>query len=292
MATSCGLTNTVAANFMVKMIETTQSGDSMGALAVPEFTTIVALDPEHLWEFEQTWPTWRAFKPEILANPMMLLLDANIPRLWWKRHLDGFYDHPNFEMAWVVDTPSWSQRERMLTAMVAVTRSLTTPFYLKIDTDCVAMGPGEWIRPWWFDHGHKPVLIAPPWSYTKPADAIYRLDNWADGVPGLAEHERLDKRLKIRYRPSSRLVKHRRIISYVMFGRTDWTAEMSRLAGERLPVPSQDTYLWYCAERRQDFYRVTKIPGWKHCHGLTRIQHVAKTVLKHYCSPAGNEQKA
>ena len=99
----------------------------------------------------------------------------------------------------------------MLAGFVQVpARDARTPWYLKIDTDVVATGAGEWIRPEWFqpdERGETPVFVASPWGYSTPRYVMDLLDDWADGVPALAAPD------------------------------------------GRLPCPSQDSYLSYCAAR-------------------------------------------
>ena len=43
---------------------------------------------------------------------------------------------------------------------------------------------------------------------------------------------------------------HARIASYVALHKADFTRYCAEIAGDRLPVPSHDTYLWYIAARR------------------------------------------
>jgi len=117
----------------------------------------------------------------------------------------------------------------------------------------------------WFapdDRGRLPVFVASPWGYTKPADAIRRLDHWAAGIGEFSETTPLD----IRSTPGSRLVRHPRIISWAFYGDTEWTRRMAAACDGRLPVPSQDTFLWYCAARRGDFFRRVNMKrhGWRH----------------------------
>jgi hypothetical protein len=170
------------------------------------------------------------------------------------------------------------QREKMLTALVHIPpHFVSTPYFLKLDTDCVAMGPGKWIEPWWFEND--PVFVTSPWGYTKPANAIQILDDWGDTIEGLRDRPRLN----IPFDPSAGMVRHRRIISYVFFCRTNWARETSDVicnssTGGRLPVPSQDTMHWYIAARRGDFFRTVNMKryGWAHLSGLDKIRHAAE----------------
>jgi len=254
----------------------------MSTSGIPEFTTVVGLDREHIEELRAVWPTWVMFRPEIMRNPLLWVVDAfsgitlqelqafhhQNARAWW-------WDWPTHRG---MEVPAITQRERMLTGLVWAADSVETPYYLKIDTDVAAMGPGRWIETHWFEHD--PVFVTSPWGYTKPADAIHRLDKWGDSISEMAVFPRLN----IPFDPSAPRVRHRRIISYVFFGRTDWTCAMQKLTHyERMPVPSQDTFLWYCAARRGDFFRTVKMKnyGWRHINGLKKLQAEAMRALQH-----------
>jgi hypothetical protein len=150
------------------------------------------------------------------------------------------------------------QRYKMLSGFVYVPAYLVhTPFWLKIDTDVVAIGNDDWIKPEWFNS--KNEIVAQAWPYTKPEDQFVRLDAWAkcygqklsilnEEIPVTEKHPNLIPK------PGSDLVKHKRVISWcAFFGQafTRWAAEQAeRTVGPyKLPVPSQDGYLWYIAER-------------------------------------------
>jgi len=244
---------------------------------IPPFTTVVGLDRKHIEELRAVWPTWVAFRPEIMANPLLFVVDSfseiTHEELQW-------FHHPNAQVKWWVGDPESSQpqRDRMLAGLVHSVDFVRTPYYLKLDTDCVAIGPGQWIESHWFEND--PVFVTSPWGYTKPADALHRLDKWGDATPEIAVFPRLN----VPFDPAAPRVRHRRIISYVFFGRTDWTQKMASLAGDcRLPVPSQDTFLWYCAARREDFFRTVKMKryGWRHINGLSRLRAESMRALQH-----------
>lgn len=236
-----------------------------------DFTTVIAVDEPHLAELRLSAPTWRAHKPELWERPMVVMCDGyGYSRQYesavshvWAANL-AFLKHPALRIVlWEMPTAA-NQREKMLTAFMGALQHVDTPWFLKIDTDAVATYPGPWIDDAWF--ARRPAFVGSPWSYTKPADAIARLDDWGDTVPGICEHPRLD----LPVTPNSDLVRHRRLISWCMFGNTEWTRRMYSFCRDgRLPVPSQDTFLFYCAERRRDHYILTKMSrqGWRHVTG-------------------------
>lgn len=213
-----------------------------------DITLLLGVDARHLEELRWVWPTWMQFKPELRSMPCLVFYDPQEVKL---RDLDFLNEHDD------VRTTSWRlpnalhQRERMLTGFVQIPgREVETAWYLKIDTDVVATGSGPWLKDEWFlvdSDGEAPVFISSKWHYTKPRFVMDLLDYWADGVPELARRPRLD----LPYSTESSKLKHPRIISWFFIGRTDWTASMAMLAAPdgRLPWPSQDSFLFYCAER-------------------------------------------
>lgn len=243
---------------------------------VPEFTSVVAVDSDHLEELRIAWPTWRAFRPEIVASPIHFYcdLEAGDTRHWAKQL--AFVDHPSRRVyGWYQDGAE-TQREKMLSSLVyGPPKTVETPWFLKIDTDTIAYPCADWLLSWWFDEN--PAFVSSPWGYTVPADALQRLDDWADGVDGLKEFPRLN----IPFNPLWRMVRHSRVISWLYFGRTDWHREIVKLLGPRLPVPSQDTVCHYIAERRRNFYRRVKFSrhGWRHVSGLGRMRAAAAEAL-------------
>lgn len=230
-----------------------------------DITLVLGVDAQHLQELRQAWPDWMKFKPELREMPCLVFYDVKQVRT---SELKFLREHPQLRLiAWDL-SHARSQREKMLTGFVQVpAREVQTPWYLKLDTDAVATGPGEWIKPEWFlsdEHGELPVFIASPWGYSKPRYVMDVLDDWADGVPTLAARPRLN----LPYSSESSKVKHPRIISWLFFGRTDWTCEMAALTAKdgRLPYPSQDSFMVYCAERLGRRYVRAQMAehGWKH----------------------------
>lgn len=203
------------------------------------------------------------FRPEILDHPLLLLLDVGID---FQEALATVAPHSNVD---IVQVPRslLDQRERMLSSFVFLAPWLVkTRWMLKLDTDCFAVrANSDWcdakqIAP--NEEGQEPVLWAGGWGYTKPANAIKTLDDWGDTVQSL----RIFPRLDLPFDPKARAVTTPgRIISYVFFGNVSWLKWASELCC-RLPVPSQDTYLWYLAKRCGRFYRTSRMHrlGWEH----------------------------
>ncbi|MCI0364505.1 MAG: hypothetical protein L0219_11510 [Phycisphaerales bacterium] len=247
---------------------------------------MIAVDAEHLVELQLAWPTWQRYRPEIIAHPLLVICDGAIERSQWEQQL-RFLEHPQVQLIlWHLDLAS--QREKMLNGLVfAVAQHVSTPWYLKLDTDAVALRSDDWIDSQWFlpdSQGRLPAFIASPWGYTKPRDAIERLDAWGDGVEGLMDHPRLN----LPAVPGNSLVTHPRIISWCFFGRTDSTRQATALCNGRLPVPSQDTFLWYVAKRRGEFFR--RVPmkryGWEHASSRKRLKQLCEFAMGKQTLPA------
>jgi len=138
-----------------------------------------------------------------------------------------------------------------------------TEWYLKLDTDTWATENKEWRFPEWFQDDV--VFTSSSWGYTKPAQFIHDLDEWAKGIPELC-----DRKPPVSDLPDDLAgrVSHKRIISFVFFGRTEFTEWALDLLDDpaKLPCPSQDTFLWYVAARSGQRWLRAKMKnyGWDH----------------------------
>ena len=263
--------------------------------ADPEYTLVLGLDRRHLRQLQIVWPTWRRHKPSITEVPLLIFYDhAEIDeydiRQVTKRTEDAIYfPWPCPGVHYDGDPASkWyhPQRYKMLAGFVHVPAlHCLTEYYLKIDTDAVAMGQPDWIDPRWFEND--PSIIAPPWGYCKPADQIDRLDDWVRQHKETIYHLARYEPLRMHARPGSDMVRCERIISNVAFFNTAFTKFASKWANQtcgehKLPVPSQDGYLWYLA-RRQGLL-VRRVPmkprGWQVWNTEANIKQAAITAME------------
>ena len=241
------------------------------------FTSAIACDASYVKYLRCVWPTWKRFRPEVFSQPMVVLHDCALPAAEM-----AFIDHPNVEFVAVPEMPNATQRERMLTAFIMLVPWLVkTPWFAKIDADVVARrnDPG-----WCSDDraapnekGQVPVFVASGWNYTRPSNAIALCDAWGSTVDGVKEFPAMN----LPYDPAAKRVSTPgRIASYVYLGRTDWHQWIAGLC-RRLPIPSQDTYAWYVAKRRGDFYRCWKMKraGWDFVNHRA-IERVAKEIME------------
>lgn len=247
-----------------------------------DFTTVIALDEHHTNELELAWKTWEHFKPEIVSAPIIIIYDDMQidPEEGWLGTLESKHDitfipwHPPEGLY-------KDQREKMLTSFFEAIKYVQTPWYLKIDTDCIATNHDKR----WLDNSlyeNKPVFVSNPWGYTKPNNTFDLMDDWGDQQPMFNG----TKRLNLPYDVNSDLVRHNRIISWVYFGNAEWTNEMSSMCLDangnyKLPFPSQDTFMWYCAERLGCKYNRVKYKkfGFEHWHNMKRIRNRVQELL-------------
>ena len=217
-------------------------------------------------------------RPEILRKPFLFLCSDDSVSVQINRSLPGLPKCYDICVLKVNDYAGWTHREMMLASFVKqAPYAIRTKWMLKLDTDVVAMRgcSGEWCSESLV--ANDPVFISSPWGYTKPPDAIQKLDSWGDGVPELIGKAPLN--LKIN--PESNCVKTSgRIISWCFFGRVDWLQWAGKVFSGRLPVPSHDTCLWYLAKRHGDMYATVQMKafGWDHVHG-SRLREAVRKAL-------------
>jgi len=226
-----------------------------------DVTICVVLDSRTAEQFRGVWPTWVKCKPWLRDYPWLIVCDAaslgTSPLPWFNaRHSEIVPWHFREDL---------DQRERMLTAWAKeIPRHIGTRYFAKIDTDVVATSSAPWPLPEWFEDG--PAIIAPPWSYTKPKprreDWGLMLDNWAETVEALADRPALDLP---RLQTGESKIRHPRVCGWCQIISTNFAYRVSQWFEGRMPVPSQDTFHWYCAARLgEPIHRVRmNRHGWK-----------------------------
>lgn len=231
---------------------------------IPSYSIVVAVDARTVDQLKLTWPTWRR-KPGIFDVPMHVMVDAAAiepPLTDRMLAMQTWLDHPNVTYRqWGCTWPGFpgvTQRERMLSAFVYFAPFLAkTPYWLKLDVDSVATDDKPWIDEAWF--AGNPVLVARPWSYTKPGEWIDTLQEWSRHSVFTKHYPPLD------WPPhdeTRQVYRHSRIISQQCFVQTEWSRRMASYLQPRLPVPSQDTVHWYLAELQRLPIVKTRFPGW------------------------------
>ena len=153
----------------------------------------------------------------------------------------------------------------MLTAFIQLSPwVVSTPWFFKLDVDTVAKRKDAG---WCADEvvaanesGQEPAFSASPWNYTKPADAVARLDAWGNTHPEIKDFPTLNLPWDAK---NNKVMTPGRVASFVYFGEVRWHRWLAGLCRE-LPVPSQDTFSWYVARRTGKFFRQVKAKrfGW------------------------------
>jgi hypothetical protein len=248
---------------------------------IPRFTTIVGVDAEHLEELRLTWPTWRAHRPEILENPILFACDGRaVDRDEWE-YLLRFVDHPqkllyvtSSKGRSIVDNRHWMFN---LLAGAVMNRKITTPYTMKLDTDTVACR-GEWLQEEWF--ANYPHIVAPPWSYTKPAEMILDMERFCEGEVG-QQFGADSARVRWTLWPDGRAA-CARVIGWCMFIHREWHQSV-RCHVPILPIPSHDTFFWYFAQATGGRVNARQMPSWRHIstrNGRDRLRSACQQSLQ------------
>ena len=279
------------------------------------FTVVLGVDKKTIESLRLVWPTWRRFKPSLMSRPFVIfyngvtedqILSVIVPQ-WGDGDSAGYA--PAFPaniklVPWPprgVEYPrdgatKWTnpQRAMMLAGFVHVpVTTVETPYWLKLDLDAVAIGMDDWVDPTWFEpvadserlwRPQRPSIIAPGWNYSKPAQQMLALDEWAacakpwffDGTAPL----------DLRPEPGSEIVRHQRICSWCAFFHTTFTIECSHAATQscgrgQIPVDSQDGFHFYCAHRGR--FSIRRVPmkqyGWKVRHSVNAVRDTVREIM-------------
>lgn len=266
-----------------------------------DYTTVIGVDDSHVEKLGLVWQTWKRHKPSLFDHPLIAFVDSSISDSALMEVVRITKDHPDhLLMVWPYENVTypgdpndkWTrpQRYKMLAGFVHVpARMVETTYWLKLDLDTVATGQDDWINLDWFSG--LPAIVSHPWGYTKPANQMLELDEW---FARHAYHIRTEwpnypktPPLGLRPKTGSSMVKHKRIISWCAFFNTEFTRHCSDMANRfcgkgKLPVPSQDGYLWYMA-KRGDFGVVRanmKRRGWQHKSTNKNVRKAVEEALQ------------
>ena len=245
-----------------------------------DFTTVIAVDNNYIEQLQIVWGTWKRFRPELFDHPMVVIYAAECDVY---RDRPKWMDHPDMSfISWPVYDGFIDQRDRMLSAFVrAAPQMVSTEWWLKLDCDTYATKHhGRWIPR--RDEMEGMAFAGPRWRYTKPAWQMMELDNWAANHKGF----RGTKPLGLMPEPGSDLVRHDRVCSWVFWANTEFTVHAANLAEQgcgqlRIPVPSQDGYHWFVAERMGEkyLYRGAKNYWWRNHASIGRLRSAVSEVM-------------
>jgi len=208
-----------------------------------ETTIVTACDPHYVEILRCTYPNWVKYK-KINEYPVIVFvngMDVNTDE-----RLEFLRKEKNVKLIpWALPEAE-NHREEMLSAFVfGSAEHVKTSHWLKIDADSYATDYkpllSERMRHYNFC-GHK-------WGYSRPKH-IKMLDEWAanhwKGVLKKASPMINEGRVE-----GNRFYHNKkRTISYIQLHKTKFTEFCVKLIkGKRLPAPTQDTYMFYVADR-------------------------------------------
>lgn len=265
-----------------------------------DLTVVVGLDAVTLRQWEVSLPTLRVHRPQLWEKPWLIFFDDNVNAHSILSVLDtnGLEQIDKRLCVWGTDADYPSQRAKMLSGFVHIPAMyVETPWWMKIDTDAIALNSNKWWKDEWFDDGSccgsntENAWIASSWSYTKVKgeeatahDWARRLEEFGDAM--FPEFPRLG--LEQCVNAAGNKINRKRMCSWVSYYHIDFTLMVADICArhcgaDRIPVPSQDTVHWYVAERmglrRQ--LRNMKREGWTNCPRFEQLVHVAQNALNH-----------
>lgn len=269
--------------------------------SIPDYTIVTATDSKHIGQLELVWSTWAHHKPSLLEHPMIVFIDMDdLDKVPPERVCEAV-DHPHLSIYYWPYTPTefphkvydskdkfgQPQRYKMMAGFVYIPAAcVETPYWLKLDSDVVAFGKDNWINPEWFvDY---PAMIGHRWGFTKPASFPGLLDDWAEkhDLGQYWSEPPLNLPLDD---PTSERISHPRVSSWCAFFNTEFTQRAAWYAQQTcgtnfLPVPSQDTYLWYLARRMYGESGVRRVnmkdqTGFTYKSNLSGVRELVKESL-------------
>jgi hypothetical protein len=245
---------------------------------LPELTLVVPWDTASLAVWPYTWTTWIRFHPWVGALPLLVIHADDVDLA--KNGPAFLREHPQVRYA-PFAAAKGSRHYRAARLIKASAEMVRTPWYVTLDPRLIACASGPGLAREWFAsdaRGRRPMWIAAPRSYTKPADTLVSLDKWAEGVPELSGLRRLELRGDL----AGDRLQHPTISSWCLLADAEWTRKIAALTPEELPCAELGTYMHYCAERRDELGQ--RVPlrhyGWEYrLHSADRVVRRCREVL-------------
>lgn len=236
-----------------------------------DLTIVTAVDPSYIDRLQITFKTWKE-KKNISQYQIMVFVNG----------MELTDSRLNFlrEKGLKVIMIPWNmknvetQRERMLSAFVLGTaKYVKTPYWIKLDADSYAVDS----TPLALNYMKKYAFVGHKWGYSWDKH-IKALDDWAsthkdirlkNAKPMYDQKQKAGRRY---YHPG------KRTISFIQIQNSEFTRLCASLAGDRLPVPSHDTYLYYIANQLGIPW---KSANFKANHGFNQgkgIEHIKRNL--------------
>lgn len=270
---------------------------------IPEITVVVGIDQATARQLLISAPTWKRHRPEMWSWPWVVFYDWQAPNGIVEEDAQKIVEHLGLRQVRLVRWPVYAlgfdlpqyetQREKMVTGFVYVPEhAVETDWCVKIDCDSIASGSTPWPLAEWFeknDEGLGNVLIASGWRYTKNKGGGGTIEEWAEKLESFGDAAfgglpRLN--LKDKINKNGTKIVMSRIASWICFQQTSWVKDMSRKirnysGRDKLPVPSHDTILWYCAERGKYVYKHAKMKrhSWDNYRRVKALRQAAEEAM-------------
>lgn len=227
----------------------------LGSESQNDITLVVAVDEKYLPCLQRAWPIWMKRKDLSAMQVAVILsgIETSDNRLDFLRN-----DRVRF-ISWNKDEIYGDHRTSMFASFLyAVAQHVQTTFWLKMDVDTV---PGKNVPdPMFSGDDFKYDLVANPWGFTKvkgdkntKTHWINRLDQWwfeELGKSGIGEKFPKIEGDKFR---------HQRHISKICLERTECTRQLAKLLDPKMPIPSQDTLVFFWHHRTGGKVKYKKI---------------------------------
>ena len=228
---------------------------------VDDVTIVTACDEKYVEFLRLTYPNWRKYK-KIDNYPVMVFVHGmklNDERL-------NFLKLPNVKLVpWSFPEAKGDHREEMLSAFVFGTaENIKTDYWLKLDADSYAIND----KPLYNEDMKKFAYCGHKWGYSRP-EHIKKLDEWAKGhwkrkLRNAGPMIKEGKEEKHRF-----YHKTKRTISFIQLHKTKFTKFcVSLLRERRLPVPTQDTFMFFVCNRFDP--HLGGVANFKRNHGFTQ----------------------
>jgi hypothetical protein len=237
-----------------------------------EITIVTACDKKYVEQLRETLPNWIKYKH--IDKFEVIVYVNGFRRIRRNKDLDFLRVLPKLRIIpW--DMPNAeNQREKMLSAFVlGPAKDVRTPYWVKMDADSFACNDEPLLTPEMRDY----VLCGHKWGYSW-AKHMEILIPWVNNHP---HFQSLPKDTFDQAKVEGRKYYQPRLNSYCQFHNTEFVTMAAGLAGDRLPIPSHDTYLWYIAERlklpylRHNFKRHR---GMNNKSGLDRVKTAVNEI--------------
>jgi len=225
-----------------------------------DVTIVTACDEKYVEFLRLTYPNWRKYK-KIDKYPVMIFVHG-IPLD--DQRLD-FLKQPNVTLIPWQFPSAETHREEMLSAFVFGTaENVKTTYWLKLDCDSFATDD----RPLYDEQMKNYAYCGHKWRYSRP-EHIKKLDEWAKGhwKPKLKNAKPMMNEGRIE---GNRFYHNtKRTISFIQLHKTKFTKFcVSLLREKKLPIPSQDTYMFFVCNRFDPHLGGTA--NFKRHHGFTQ----------------------